>query len=81
MPRINLATERVRTKDPYCPHCAGFGSSLQEEDEICTECGGSGLSENALCVNCGMVLVREFGEICQAENGPHCEECFNRYCR
>jgi DnaJ-class molecular chaperone len=26
-----------------CPHCNGYGSSLKEESERCTQCGGSGL--------------------------------------
>jgi DnaJ-class molecular chaperone len=26
-----------------CPHCNGYGSSLKEEAETCTRCGGSGL--------------------------------------
>jgi DnaJ-class molecular chaperone len=40
------------TKDPFggvpegmrwCPHCNGYGSSLKEDAERCTHCGGSGL--------------------------------------
>jgi DnaJ-class molecular chaperone len=27
----------------WCPHCNGYGSSLNEESERCTRCGGSGL--------------------------------------
>ena len=26
-----------------CPNCNGYGSSMKEEDETCTTCGGSGL--------------------------------------
>lgn len=26
-----------------CPHCNGYGSSLKEESERCTFCGGEGL--------------------------------------
>jgi len=27
----------------WCPECNGYGSSLMEETERCTRCGGSGL--------------------------------------
>jgi DnaJ-class molecular chaperone len=27
----------------WCPECNGYGSSLFEETERCTRCGGSGL--------------------------------------
>jgi hypothetical protein len=27
----------------WCPECNGYGSSLMEESERCTRCGGSGL--------------------------------------
>jgi hypothetical protein len=27
----------------WCPECNGYGSSLAEEMERCTRCGGSGL--------------------------------------
>jgi hypothetical protein len=27
----------------WCPECNGYGSSLAEEGERCTRCGGSGL--------------------------------------
>jgi hypothetical protein len=27
----------------WCPECNGYGSSLMEETECCTRCGGSGL--------------------------------------
>ena len=26
-----------------CPHCNGYGSSLKEEADRCTKCGGSGV--------------------------------------
>jgi DnaJ-class molecular chaperone len=26
-----------------CPHCNGYGSSLKEEADRCTRCGGSGV--------------------------------------
>lgn len=28
-----------------CPHCNGYGSSLKEEADRCTMCGGSGVIE------------------------------------
>lgn len=33
-----------------CPHCNGYGSSLNEKDDRCTQCGGTGLltKEDAL---------------------------------
>ena len=27
----------------WCPECNGYGSSLSEETDRCTRCGGSGL--------------------------------------
>ena len=27
----------------WCPHCSGYGSSLQEKAERCTHCAGTGL--------------------------------------
>jgi DnaJ-class molecular chaperone len=27
----------------WCPHCNGYGSSLQEAAECCTRCAGTGL--------------------------------------
>lgn len=29
-----------------CLHCNGYGSSLKEEVEICSECDGSGVVKN-----------------------------------
>ena len=28
----------------WCHHCNGYGSSLQEEGDRCSHCGGSGLA-------------------------------------
>lgn len=28
----------------WCSHCNGYGSSLKEEADRCTHCGGTGLS-------------------------------------
>jgi hypothetical protein len=33
----------VRADTEWCPECSGYGSSLFEETEHCTRCGGSGL--------------------------------------
>lgn len=30
-----------------CDHCHGYGSSLKEESDRCTKCGGSGLVREA----------------------------------
>jgi DnaJ-class molecular chaperone len=30
-----------------CPHCSGFGSSLKEAADRCTQCGGSGVVPKA----------------------------------
>jgi DnaJ-class molecular chaperone len=27
----------------WCPHCNGYGSSLEEDAERCTHCAGTGL--------------------------------------
>ena len=27
----------------WCPDCSGYGSSLKQESERCTTCGGTGL--------------------------------------
>jgi len=32
-----------------CPSCQGYGSSLQEEAEVCSQCKGSGV----VCNRCG----------------------------
>jgi hypothetical protein len=34
---------RVPASTECCPECNGYGSSLAEESERCTRCGGSGL--------------------------------------
>ena len=33
----------------YCPHCNGYGSSLKEESDRCSRCGGSGVARCAVC--------------------------------
>jgi len=34
---------RVPQGAEWCPECNGYGSSLMEETERCSRCGGSGL--------------------------------------
>ena len=36
------------TEKEYCSHCAGFGSSLKDPENVpvCSACGGSGLMED-----------------------------------
>lgn len=34
---------QVPTGTEWCPECNGYGSSLMEETDRCTRCGGSGL--------------------------------------
>jgi RecJ-like exonuclease len=37
------SSSRVPAGTEWCPECNGYGSSLMEETERCTRCGGSGL--------------------------------------
>jgi hypothetical protein len=39
----DIATLRILVGTEWCPECNGYGSSLFEETERCTRCGGSGL--------------------------------------
>ena len=39
---MTSAEEAARMGYEECPHCHGYGSSLKEEAERCTRCGGSG---------------------------------------
>jgi hypothetical protein len=34
---------RITEGVKWCPHCNGYGSSLQEASGRCTHCGGCGL--------------------------------------
>ena len=49
---LEKAVESAALADPnapLCSHCNGYGSSLKEEEERCSVCGGTGLvvpSEN-----------------------------------
>lgn len=38
---VHLNPEKYGYK--VCSHCNGYGSSLKEEADTCTRCGGSGL--------------------------------------
>lgn len=42
--KIMLNPEKYGYKE--CDHCNGCGSSLQEDADRCTECGGTGLVES-----------------------------------
>jgi DnaJ-class molecular chaperone len=37
------AYSKVPAGTEWCPECNGYGSSLMEETDRCTRCGGSGL--------------------------------------
>lgn len=43
----NLPSDAILYPEKYglveCPHCNGYGSSLKEEADRCTVCGGTGL--------------------------------------
>ena len=45
--RVGLTVEEMFNPKAHgleeCPHCHGYGSSLKEEDDRCTFCGGTGL--------------------------------------
>lgn len=35
---------RGETDTHFCPHCNGYGSSLKEKAERCTQCDGTGIA-------------------------------------
>ena len=74
-----------------CPHCNGYGSSLKEECETCSKCGGDGLiyKPNLISVKKMELSTEEWVQtkediasiLFDYENGvndyvrPHEEEC------
>lgn len=40
---IHMMLHPERYGMEMCLHCAGYGSSLHEDADTCTKCGGSGL--------------------------------------
>ena len=40
---IEILLNPTKYGHDICDHCNGYGSSLKEEADRCTKCGGSGL--------------------------------------
>jgi len=40
-----IMPEYIEPEPEYCRHCNGYGSSLKEDQDICSKCNGSGLKQ------------------------------------
>jgi DnaJ-class molecular chaperone len=74
-----------------CPHCSGYGSSLKEAADRCTQCGGTGLvlskkleiflasDQPEECRKCGCGARTDFIDLKPGTQLHRCPECGYTY--
>jgi len=88
---VDVSSDLGKYSLELCTHCAGYGSSLKEPDDNCTQCGGRGLrpvkgleiflasDQPEECRKCGCGARTDFIDLKPGTQLHRCPECGYTY--